>query len=119
MTTTRYRATSADAVSPRGGLTIRPLDWLVFFGNLSQTRTPMLGLHTESGATPTRPWYATQYEGGMRVSPAEKLWVTLSTYRIEQENVPEFNNAGLIENYDGRNTSRGAELSISGDVTDN
>ena len=53
------------------------------------------------------------------MSPAEKLWVTLSTYRIEQENVPEFDNAGLIESYDGRNTSRGAELSISGDVTDN
>ena len=118
-THTHYRATSADAVSPRGGLTIRPLDWLVFFGNLSQTRTPMLGLHTETGSTPTKPWYATQYEGGVRVSPAEKLWVTLSAYRIEQENVPEFDNAGLIESYDGRNTSRGAELSISGDVTDN
>jgi len=115
----RYRHATADALSPRGGLAIRPLDWLVFFGNVSQTRTPMLGLRTENGSTPTAPWRATQYEGGVRVRPVEKLWLTLSTYRIEQENVPEFGNTGLIESYDGRNTSRGAELSLSGDVTDN
>ena len=114
----RYRHTTADALSPRGGLTIRPLDWLVLFGNISQTRTPMLGLRTESGSTPASPWRATQYEGGVRVRPVEKLWLTLSTYRIEQENVPEFGNTGLIESYDGRNTSRGAELSLSGDITD-
>ena len=115
----RYRHGTADAVSPRGGLAIRPLDWLVFFGNLSQTRTPVLGLRAVDGSTPTTPWRATQYEGGVRVRPVEKLWLMLSTYRIEQENVPEFNNIGLIDSYDGRNTSRGAELSLSGDVTDN
>ena len=118
-TSGRFRHATADALSPRGGLTIRPLDWLVFFGNISQTRTPMLGLRTENGATPTAPWRSTQYEGGVRVRPVDKLWLTLSSYRIEQENVPEINNVGLIQSYDGRNTSRGAEVSLSGDVTDN
>ena len=118
-TRTRYRATAADALSPRGGLTVRPLDWLVFFGNISQTRTPMLGLRNADGSSPTDPWRATQYEGGVRVRPAEKLWVTLSTYRIEQENVPEADTVTGYYTYDGRNTSRGAELSVSGDVTDN
>ena len=33
--------------------------------------------------------------------------------------MPEIDNVGLIQSYDGRNTSRGAELSLSGDVTDN
>lgn len=117
---TRYRAMSADALSPRGGLTIRPIDWLVLFGNLSQTRTPMLGLRNADGSTPpTTPWRSTQYEGGVRVRPAKKLWATLSTYRIEQENVPVIDNTGLIESYEGRNTSRGVEFSVSGDVTDN
>ena len=116
--TARYRHTAADALSPRGGLTIRPLDWLVFFGNLSQTRTPMLGLRTATGSTPSTPWRATQYEGGVRVRPAGKLWLALSAYRIEQENVPEFDNTGLVQSFDGRNTTRGAEMSVSGDVTD-
>ena len=118
-TRTRYRATSADALSPRGGLTIRPLDWLVLFGNLSQTRTPMLGLRNADGSSPTTPWRATQYEGGVRVNPVKKLWATLSVYRIEQENVPEADTATGYYTYDGRNTSRGVELSVSGDVTDN
>ncbi len=116
----RYRHQTADAVSPRGGLTIRPVDYLVFFGNISQTRTPMLGLRTEDGSTPTSPWWATQYEGGVRVRPGDKLWFTLSTYRIEQENVPEFDQrTGICTSYDGRNISRGVELSVSGDVTKN
>lgn len=116
----RYRHQTADALSPRGGLTIRPVDYLIFFGNISQTRTPMLGLRSADGSTPTTPWRATQYEGGVRVRPGDRLWFTLSTYRIEQENVPEFDTrTGIMTSQDGRNTSRGAEFSVSGDVTDN
>ena len=113
----RYFHQTADAVSPRGGLTFRPVDPLIFFGNISQTRTPMLGLRNADGSTPTTPWRATQYEGGVRVRPGDKLWFTLSTYRIEQENVPEADAATGYYTYDGRNTSRGVELSVSGDVT--
>ena len=115
----RYFHQTADAVSPRGGLTIRPFDGLVFFGNLSQTRTPMLGLRNADGSTPDAPWRATQYEGGVRVRPGDKLWFSLSAYRIEQENVPEADTETGYYTYDGRNTSRGAEFSVSGDVTRN
>ncbi|MBR3085033.1 MAG: TonB-dependent receptor [Kiritimatiellae bacterium] len=115
----RYPSITADAISPRGGVSFRALDWLHLFGNVSQTRTPMLGLRTADGSAPDKSWRATQYEGGLRIRPAEKLWFTASLYDIDQENVPEFGNDGIILDYDGKNNSRGAELSLSGDITDN
>lgn len=111
-----------NAVSPRGGLTIQPLDWLVFFGNISETRTPMLSVMNEQGEPLRKPWYSRQYESGVRVSPAEKLWLSVAAYRIEQENTPvATTGAGNATYYEseGRNTSRGAELSLTGDVTEN
>jgi len=115
----RFRHATMDSVSPRAGISVQPVDWLVFFGNISQTRTPLFGVASVDGAGPSKPWRSTQYEGGARVRAAEKLWLTVSTYRIEQENKPEFNNAGLITDYDGRCTSRGAELSLAGDISPN
>ncbi len=111
---------AAHAVSPRGGLTFQPLDWLVFFGNISQTQTPILGLRTVEGLSKTKPWYATQYEAGLRVRPVEGLWATLSAYRIEQENTPQMDRTTtIIESQEGANTSRGVELSLAGDITEN
>lgn len=114
----RYPSMTAGALSPRAGLALRPLDGLVFFANVSQTRTPMLGLRCEDGSTPDHAWRATQYEGGVRVRPLEKLWLTASAYRIDQSGVPEFDNTGIVLDYDGENKSEGAEISIAGDVTD-
>ena len=114
----RYPSITAEAFSPRAGIAIRPVDEIVFFGNVSQTRTPMLGLRCEDGSTPDRSWRATQYEGGVRVSPLDKLWLSVSAYRIDQENVPEIDNTGLVTGYEGENKSEGAEVSLSGDVTD-
>ena len=105
-------------VSPRGGLTVQPLDWLVFFGNISQTRTPMLTMKGPDGDPLTKPWYATQVEGGVRFKTFERLWLSVSAYRIEQENTPsQIANTTYYEQ-EGRNTSRGAEVSLSGDITD-
>ncbi len=115
----RYYHQGANAVSPRGGLTFQPLDWLVFFGNLSETRTPTLGYRNESGHQPDDAWRATQYEGGIRVRPVEGLWLTLSAYRIEQENVPVLNETETAYYFEGKNVSRGAELSLTGDITEN
>ena len=50
--------------------------------------------------------------------PLEKLWLTVSVYRIEQENTPQINNVGMVTGYDGHVVSRGAELSLSGDISD-
>lgn len=116
----RIRHASADALSPRGGVSVQPLDWLVFFGNLSQTRTPMLGLRTADGTRPDAdPWESTQAEGGVRIRTAENLWLSLSAYRIEQENVPQVDNSGLVESYEGHSVSRGFEASLTGDITEN
>lgn len=115
----RFKHATLDPVSPRGGISIQPLDWLVFFGNISQTRTALLGIATEDGVGPEKPWKNTQYEGGVRIRPKDKLWLTLTAYRVEQKNRPEFNNAGVITDYDGRSTSRGFESSVTGDITDN
>ncbi len=114
----RYPSISANAVSPRAGMSLRPIDWLVIFGNVSQTRTPMLGLRRRDGTTPDDPWRATQEEAGVRLRAAERLWLTTAFYRIDQEHVPEFDNDGYVEDYDGESASHGAELSLSGDITD-
>ena len=114
----RYPHMSADASSPRVGVSAEALDGLILFANLSQTRTPMLGLRCADGSTPDDPWRATQYEGGLRIRPKDKLWLTVSAYRIDQEHVPEFDNAGYLIDYDGKNTSRGVETSLTGDITD-
>ncbi len=117
----KYKAhQGAHAVSPRGGLTIQPLDWLVVFGNLSQTQTPQLGLETADHISKTKPWIATQYEAGVRVRPVEGLWASLSAFRIEQENTPiRQGNSDVIIGQEGANTSRGVEFSLTGDITEN
>lgn len=114
----RYFHSVADAVSPRVGLTVRPLDWLVLFANWSETRTPTLGYINAAGEPAgTSPWIARQYESGVRLKTAERLWLTVSAYRIEQENSPVVDRTGLFQTYDGRNTSYGAEVSASGEIT--
>ena len=121
VTSTHYDEAHAFAFSPRGGLTVQPLDWLVFFGNLSQTQTPTLGYVSADGTRPTDPWTATQWESGFRVRPLEKLWLSASYFNIEQENMPvaETIGTGTYYYFEGHNRSRGAELSLSGDITEN
>ena len=117
-TTTVYDEARAFAFSPRGGLTVQPLDWLVFFGNVSQTQTPQLGLVSADGSRPTDPWEATQWETGLRVRPLEKLWLSASYYSIDQRNMPVADTDGYYY-FEGHNQSQGVELSLSGDITEN
>ncbi len=110
---------AAYAFSPRGGLTIQPLEWLVFFGNLSYTETPTLGYSNADGTRPTDPWTARQMEGGLRLRPLEKLWFSASYYQIEQENTPVYDSTIQKYYFEGHNVSRGVELSLTGDITEN
>lgn len=109
------------AFSPRAGITVQPLDWLVLFGNLSQTRTPTLGYRDADGSRPTDPWTATQWEGGVRVRPVDRLWLSASYYRIDQENTPvaETRDGDTYYYFEGESKSQGAELSLTGDLTEN
>jgi iron complex outermembrane receptor protein len=91
----------------------------VFFGNLSETRTPTLGYVSADGTRPTDPWVARQYEGGFRLRPLEKLWFSASYYHIDQENMPQLDDSNGNYYFDGRNSSDGVELSLSGDLTEN
>ena len=120
-TVTHYAEAREFSFSPRGGLTVQPLDWLVFFGNVSQTRTPTLGYVDTDGNRPTDPWVATQWEPGIRISPLEKLWLSVSYFRIDQENTPvaETVNSVTTYHFEGHTRSQGAELSLTGDVTEN
>ena len=114
-----YDEARAFSFSPRGGLTVQPLDWLVFFGNVSQTQTPTLGYRDADGNRPTDPWTATQWESGFRVRPLEKLWLSASYFNIEQENMPVLDNTQTYYYFEGHNRSKGVELSLSGDITEN
>ena len=120
-TTTHFDEAHAFAFSPRGGLTVRPVEWLVFFGNVSETVTPTLGYRDSDGSRPTDPWTALQWEPGVRVCPFGKLWFSASYFHIEQENLPVAETVGTetFYRFEGHNRSRGVELSLSGDVTEN
>ncbi|MGN0855105.1 MAG: TonB-dependent siderophore receptor [Kiritimatiellia bacterium] len=120
-TFTHYAHCDETAFSPRGGISIQPLDWLVFFANLSETVTPTLGYRDSDGSRPTDPWTATQYEGGFRVRPVEKLWFSASYYHITQENTPVAETVGsdTFYRFEGKNRSEGVELSLTGDITAN
>ena len=120
-TVTHYAEAREFAFSPRGGMTVQPLDWLVLFGNVSQTRTPTLGYVDTDGNRPTDPWVATQWEPGVRVSPLERLWLSASYFRIDQENTPvaETVNSVTTYHFEGHTRSQGVELSLTGDITEN
>lgn len=114
------RGNIGDSLSPRAGLSFLPTDWLVLFGNVSQTRAPNFGYLKSPNEELTSSWRATQYESGVRVSPVETLWISASLYRIRQENLPTLL-TGSTQYYEeeGENESRGVELSITGNLADN
>lgn len=108
------------ALSPRSGLSFLPTDWLVLFGNVSQTESPNLGYKKSATEYLSSDWTATEYETGLRVSPVETLWLSASVFQIDQENTPTLQ-TGSTQYYEeeGKNRSRGLELSATGNIADN
>jgi len=108
------------AYSPRTGLSLLPTDWLVFFGNISQTQAPNLSYKKSATEYLSSDWMATEYETGMRFSPADTLWISASVFQIDQENMPTLQ-TGSTTYYEeeGKNRSRGFELSAAGNIADN
>jgi iron complex outermembrane receptor protein len=115
---------TAESLSPRGGVSFVATDWLIPFANISLTEAPNLGRLTSANKELTSSWRATQYEGGLRVAPVQDLWLTVSYYHISQENLPvaQVDANGVATGFfdlEGENESKGVELSLAGNITDN
>jgi outer membrane receptor protein involved in Fe transport len=111
---------TGDSFSPRGGVSLLPTDWLVFFGNVSQTEAPNFGFLKGPKEELTSSWEATQYETGFRVAPVSTLWFSTSLYQIDQNHTPTLQD-GSSTYYDeeGESESQGVEFSLTGNIADN
>ena len=110
---------AGSSVSPRAGLSYLPTDWLVLFGNVSQTESPNFGYLRAPREELTSSWQATQYETGLRIAPVETLWLNASVYTIEQRDVPTLIPDSTYYETEGENESQGFELSLTGNIRDN
>ncbi|HRR34680.1 MAG TPA: TonB-dependent receptor [Kiritimatiellia bacterium] len=105
--------------SPRAGLSYLPTDWLVLFGNVSQTESPNFGYLRAPNDELTSSWQATQYETGLRISPIETLWLSASVYQINQRDTPTLIPNSTYYETEGESESQGFELSLTGNIRDN
>lgn len=106
------------AVSPRLGITYLWTPSVILFTNGTQTQAPNFGYRGEDNQELTNRWEATQYEGGVRVSPMEDCWITANFFYSKQTGTPELI-AGSTDRYEasGSSESRGVELSVVGNIT--
>ena len=109
---------TGDSFSPRAGVSFLPTEWLVFFGNVSQTESPNFGSLSSAKEELTSSWEATQVETGFRVSPVETLWLTTSFYTIGQKNTPTLVPDSIYYETEGESESQGVELSLCGNLSD-
>jgi len=109
------------AWSPRAGVSYLVTPWLIPFANVMFTSAPNFGQPSASGRELTDNWTAIQYEGGLRVSPVDDLWLTASAFRIEQDKTPLSTtgspNGPFVS--DGETVSQGIELSAVGNLRRN
>ncbi len=109
-------------VSPRAGMIVKPLDNLSFYGNYSVSYLPATGDQFTSLAVnqlALQPEQFTNYEGGVKWEPTQDLLVTLAFYQLDRTNTTlpnPFNSALLVQT--GAQRSRGAEVSIAGNLTE-
>ena len=107
--------------SPRLGLTVFLLpDQLALFANATLAEGPNFGYSDIHGDEIDDPWRSEQFETGAKLRLFENLWLTLAVFQIEQKNVPELDpldpsNSSYVLN--GKNRSRGAEATLSGELT--
>ncbi len=109
----------ATSFSPRGGFTFLLRDDLILFGNLSRTAAPNFGYLEGPDSELTSSWRATQYEGGLRVSPLRTLWLATSLFEIRQRNTPSMIPGSTYYETEGAGTTRGLEVSLSGNLRSN
>ena len=118
--TATAKGQSAEAFSPRIGVTYMLQPQTSLFANFTQATGPNFDLKDAAGDYLTNSWENNQIEAGVKHRIAGDLWGTVSLFRIDQENTPELI-PGTLDRYvaDGENRSWGAEMSLSGELTDN
>jgi catecholate siderophore receptor len=109
-------------VSPRAGMIVKPLENLSFYGTYSVSYLPATGDQFVSLAVnqqALQPEQFTNYEGGVKWEPTQNLLVTLAFYQLDRTNTTlpnPLNSAQLLQT--GAQRSRGAEISIAGNLTE-
>ncbi len=108
-----------DAWSPRVGLTLMPVEYLVLFGNLSRTEAPNFGHMASRTEELTSSWQADQAEAGLRLRLAGTLWLSLAGFRIEQSDTPSLDTSTGFYVTEGERAHHGVEASLSGNLARN
>ncbi|MFA4985199.1 MAG: TonB-dependent receptor [Candidatus Brocadiia bacterium] len=104
--------------SPRLGVAYLISDSWSFYGNYSQTEAPCFGYNDASGNEITDSWKGAQYEIGVKKDLFKGVLMSVSGFKIKQENTPVgvSGSPGVYE-LQGETESTGAELAFSGKVT--
>jgi catecholate siderophore receptor len=109
-------------VSPRAGLVFKPAEALSMYGSYSVSNLPSAGDQFSSLTATTQtlePERFRNYELGLKWDVSPALAFTSAVFRLDRTNssAPDPNNAGVIVQT-GAQRSTGAELGLTGDVTD-
>ncbi|MDP3009368.1 MAG: TonB-dependent siderophore receptor [Methylococcales bacterium] len=111
-----------DLFSPRGGLIYKPIDNVALYANYSMTYVPRAGEQLASLTVTTQalqPERFDNYEVGAKWDITPELSTTLALYQLDRLNAlaTNPNNPAVSFLVDGQRT-RGIELGISGNITD-
>lgn len=112
-----------DLFSPRGGLVYKPIDNLSLYANYSMTYVPRAGEQLASltlSNNALEPERFDNYEVGAKWEITPDLMTTLAFYQLDRLNAlaTDPNNPAVSFLVDGQRT-RGIELGISGNITEN
>jgi catecholate siderophore receptor len=111
-----------DLFSPRGGLVYKPINNVALYANYSMTYVPRAGEQLASLTVTTQalqPERFDNYEVGAKWDITPELSTTLALYQLDRLNAlaTDPNNPAVSFLVDGQRT-RGIELGISGNITD-
>lgn len=112
-----YATQSANAFSPRIGISVQPLPWITAYGNFSRSFGTNNGLNQ---GTPLAPQRAEQFEGGVKAEFFDKrLMLSVVYFDLTKTNVPtpdptNARNTLLI----GKARSTGLEVDLTGQIND-
>ncbi len=112
-----------DLLSPRGGLVYKPLDNFSLYANYSIAYVPRAGEQLSSLTLTNlalKPEKFINYEVGAKWDITHELSTTLAFYQLDRLNAlaTDPNNSAISFLVDGQRT-RGIELGVSGNITDN